>query len=143
MSSLDGQDQLLDEQIAYRARADEYFDGVIAELGAERELDTPVEQFRPVGDVLELVCGPGTWTPQLLDHAATVTAVDASREMIAIGSARVGADSRVRFVEANLFRWRPDRRSCSNASPTSAGASLSHRRRGRSTGVPAPAPNRS
>ena len=87
MSSLDGQDQLLDEQIACRARADEYFDGVIAELGAERELDAPVEQCRPVGDVLELACGPGTWTPQLLDHAATVTAVDASREMIAIGSA--------------------------------------------------------
>ena len=35
MSSLDGQDQLLDEQIAYARRADEYFDGVIAELGAE------------------------------------------------------------------------------------------------------------
>ena len=33
MSSVDGQDQLLDEQIAYyRARADEYLDGVIAEL---------------------------------------------------------------------------------------------------------------
>jgi trans-aconitate methyltransferase len=111
MSSVDGQDQLLDEQIAYyRARADEYFDDVIAELGAERELDAAVEQFRPVGDVLELACGPGTWTPQLLDHAATVTAVDASREMIAIASARVGAGPRVRFVEANLFRWRPDRR---------------------------------
>ncbi|HET9900250.1 MAG TPA: class I SAM-dependent methyltransferase [Actinomycetes bacterium] len=37
--------------------------------------------------MLELACGPGTWTPQLLDHAATVTAVDASREMIAIASA--------------------------------------------------------
>jgi hypothetical protein len=45
MSSLDGQDQLLDEQIAYRARADEYFDGVIAELGAELELDAAVESF--------------------------------------------------------------------------------------------------
>ncbi|MDP9133396.1 MAG: methyltransferase domain-containing protein [Actinomycetota bacterium] len=111
MSSVDGQDQLLDEQIAYyRARADEYLDGVIAELGAERELDAAIEQFRPAGDVLELACGPGTWTPQLLGNAATVTAVDASREMIAIASARVSGDPRVRFVEANLFSWRPDRR---------------------------------
>jgi trans-aconitate methyltransferase len=63
----------------------------------------------PTGSVLELACGPGTWTAQLLHHAADVTAVDASPEMLAIASARVGGE-RVRFVPADLFRWQPDRR---------------------------------
>jgi len=30
--------------------------------------------------------------------------------MLAIAAAKVGHDPRVRFVEADLFRWRPDRR---------------------------------
>jgi predicted TPR repeat methyltransferase len=61
---------------------------------------------------------------QLLDHAATVTAVDASREMIAIASARVGADSRVRFVEANLFGGG---RTGATTSFSSASGSLTYR----------------
>jgi SAM-dependent methyltransferase len=60
--------------------------------------------------VLELACGPGTWTPQLLRHAATVTAVDAAPEMLAEARGRVGADDRVRFVQADLFAYRPERR---------------------------------
>jgi len=32
--------------------------------------------------VLELACGPGVWTGQLLRYATDVTAVDASREML-------------------------------------------------------------
>jgi ubiquinone/menaquinone biosynthesis C-methylase UbiE len=57
--------------------------------------------------VLELACGPGTWTTRLLRHAEDVTAVDASPEMLAIASTRVDA-GQVRFVSADLFRWRPD-----------------------------------
>ena len=68
-----------------------------------------LEAFRPTGSVLELACGPGVWTRQLLRHAAEVTAVDASPEMLAIAVARVG-DERVRFVQADLFAWVPDRR---------------------------------
>ena len=60
--------------------------------------------------MLELACGPGTWTPQLLRHATSVTAVDASPEMIAIAASRAGRAARVRFVEADLFSWKPDRR---------------------------------
>jgi ubiquinone/menaquinone biosynthesis C-methylase UbiE len=59
--------------------------------------------------VLELACGPGVWTSQLLRHATDVTAVDASPEMLAIAAARVG-DDRVRFIQADLFTWVPDRR---------------------------------
>jgi demethylmenaquinone methyltransferase/2-methoxy-6-polyprenyl-1,4-benzoquinol methylase len=58
---------------------------------------------------LELACGPGTWTTRLLRHADSVTAVDAAVEMLAIASGRV-SDQRVRFIEADLFSWEPDRR---------------------------------
>ena len=104
----DGLGPLLAEQIAYyRARAPEYLvDGL--ELPGGRELEAALDAFRPTGDVLELACGPGVWTPQLLRHAGTVTAVDAAPEMLAIAAARVGDG--VRFVCADLFGWEPDRR---------------------------------
>jgi trans-aconitate methyltransferase len=110
MSAGDDQDRLLAEQIAYyRARAPEYFAGVIPGAVGGGELEAALEAFRPTGDVLELACGPGTWTPQLLRHATSLTAVDAAPEMLAIASSRVGP-GRVRFVQADLFDWRPDRR---------------------------------
>ena len=49
------------------------------------------------------------WTPTLLRHAASVTAVDAASERLAIASARID-DDRVRLIEADVFSWRPDRR---------------------------------
>lgn len=73
------------------------------------ELDAALDAFRPAGSVLELACGPGVWTPRLLRHAADVTAVDASAEMIAIAAARADSE-RVRFIQADLFSWRPERR---------------------------------
>ena len=59
--------------------------------------------------MLELACGTGVWTELLLRYATSVTAVDASPEMLAIASARV-SDERVRFIQADLFTWAPDRR---------------------------------
>ena len=104
------QDQLLAEQIAYyRARASEYFAGVIPGAVGGGELEAALDAFRPTGDVLELACGPGTWTRQLLRHAASLSAVDAAPEMLAIASSRVGP-GRVRFLQGDLFDWRPDRR---------------------------------
>lgn len=100
---------LLTEQVAYyRARAPDYLQGTLDLPGAQ-EIEAALEAFRPTGDVLELACGPGTWTCQLLQHAATVTAVDAAPEMLRIARERVG-DDRVRFLLADLFTWRPDRR---------------------------------
>jgi demethylmenaquinone methyltransferase/2-methoxy-6-polyprenyl-1,4-benzoquinol methylase len=102
-------EELLDEQVVYyRAVAPEYEDHALPFPGGS-ELSEALDAFRPTGSVLELACGPGTWTAQLLRHGADVTAVDASPEMLAIASARVGAD-RVRFESADLFRWQPDRR---------------------------------
>jgi SAM-dependent methyltransferase len=103
-------EQLLGEQIAYyRARAPEYLSDALAVL-RDSKIEAAVDGFAPGGHVLELACGPGTWTPRLLETAATVTAVDASPEMLAIARQRVGHDDRVRFVLADLFTWRPDRR---------------------------------
>lgn len=99
---------LLDEQVAYyRARAPEYLEGLL-DLPGSPELEQAVGAFGPTGDVLELACGPGTWTRLLLRHAESVTAVDAAPEMLHIARRRV-ADDRVRFHLADLFQWRPDR----------------------------------
>ncbi|MEV6923800.1 methyltransferase domain-containing protein [Dactylosporangium sp. NPDC051485] len=112
MTSVDGDDlaELLGEQAAfYRAVAAEYDEHALPFPGGS-ELSAAIDAFRPAGSVLEFACGPGTWTPQLLRHAADVTAVDGSAEMLAIAAGRVGPEPRVRFVQADLFGWRPDRR---------------------------------
>jgi SAM-dependent methyltransferase len=101
---------LLAEQVAYyRALAPEYFDGGLDFPAAADDLEAGLDAFAPDGDVLELACGPGSWTPQLLRYATSVTAIDASPEMLALARERVGEDDRVRFVCADLFAWRPER----------------------------------
>ena len=100
---------LLEEQRAYyRALAADYLNQGLDLPGGD-EVAAALDAFQPTGSVLELACGPGVWTGQLLRHASELTAVDASPEMLAIAAARVG-DQRVRFVEADLFTWKPDRR---------------------------------
>jgi ubiquinone/menaquinone biosynthesis C-methylase UbiE len=104
----DSLEPLLAEQIDYyRALAAEYDDHALDEPGGE-ELLAALDSFRASGHVLELACGQGLWTELLLRHADSVTAVDAAPEMLAIASTRV-TNERVRFIEADLFRWRPDR----------------------------------
>ena len=106
MSKPEQTDPLLIDQIAYyRDVAMEYQ----VDSAAARELAAALDAFRPVGCVLELACGPGAWTEQLLRYGTTVTAVDAAPEMLARAKARVEGD-RVRFIQADLFTWRPDRR---------------------------------
>src|SRR5690242_16176423 len=100
--------RLLGEQIAYyRALAPDYLDQVLDLPGGD--FTDALDAFAPTGSVLELACGPGMWTSQLLRYASDVTAVDASPEMLALAKDRVG-EERVRFVQADLFTWRPDRR---------------------------------
>lgn len=100
--------RLLGEQIAYyRALAPDYLDQSLDLPGGD--FTDVLDAFGPTGSVLELACGPGMWTGQLLRYASDVTAVDASPEMIAIAKARVG-EERVRFIQADLFTWHPDRR---------------------------------
>jgi demethylmenaquinone methyltransferase/2-methoxy-6-polyprenyl-1,4-benzoquinol methylase len=118
MGEADQLDALLAEQIAYYralARAGDYGkvaapDLPLSELeGARDEMLAALERFLPGGDVLELACGPGSWTPELLRYADTVTAVDSSPEMLAIAQERVGRE-RVRFLRADVFSWEPPTR---------------------------------
>ena len=102
-------EQLLAEQLAYyRAVAPEYERHAIpGAWGGEPE--AALEAFAPAGAVLELACGQAAWTLKLLRHADTITALDASAEMLAIAASRVRAD-RVTFVQADVFEWEADRR---------------------------------
>jgi 2-polyprenyl-3-methyl-5-hydroxy-6-metoxy-1,4-benzoquinol methylase len=102
-------DHLLGEQRAYyQALAPDYLDQAL-DLPGGGEVAAALDAFQPRGSVLELACGPGVWTGQLLRHATEVTAVDASAEMLAIAAARTGSE-RVRFIQADLFTWEPDGR---------------------------------
>ena len=116
-------DTLLRRQAEYyRARAPEYDDwffrrgrydrGPQANAAWHAEtalLRSALDAFRPAGDVLELACGTGLWTERLATAARSVTAVDASPEMLAINRERV-RNPALRYVQADLFAWRPDRR---------------------------------
>jgi len=67
------------------------------------------DELRPVGDVLELACGPGPlFTAELARHADSVTALDASPSMLQLNQSRV-ASPKVSYVEADVFTWAPDR----------------------------------
>lgn len=111
---------LLEEQRAYyRARAEEYdrwwtragrFDrGPQANarwFDEAARLQGALERFDPSGDVLELACGTGIWTEELVRRASRLMAVDASAEMLQIDRDRVGS-ARVEYVQADLFDWQP------------------------------------
>jgi demethylmenaquinone methyltransferase/2-methoxy-6-polyprenyl-1,4-benzoquinol methylase len=106
---------LLDEQLSYyRARAPEYTETALIDLpagelaNARDAIFSALDAFHPRGDVLELACGPGTWTTELLKTADSVTAVDGAPEMLRLAEAATH-DQRVRFVHANVFTWEPDR----------------------------------
>jgi SAM-dependent methyltransferase len=110
MRSTDGEElgRVLDEQVTYyRAQAPDYLNQGL-DLPGGGEVPEALDAFQPAGSVLELACGPGVWTGQLLPYAADVTAVDASPEMLAMAAARVG-NEQVRFIQADLFTWEPDR----------------------------------
>jgi ubiquinone/menaquinone biosynthesis C-methylase UbiE len=66
------------------------------------------ESFKPAGEVLELACGTGLWTRHLLTHARSLTAIDASPEVLELARARMDSPG-VTYVQADLFAWEPDR----------------------------------
>lgn len=86
----------------YRARATEYDQWWLRQgrydrggaLNAQWFSDAAVVSsafftFRPAGRVLELACGTGIWSEQLLPFASHLTALDGSPEMLAINAARL------------------------------------------------------
>ncbi|MCB0127563.1 MAG: class I SAM-dependent methyltransferase [Caldilineaceae bacterium] len=113
----------LQDQIAYyRARAGEYDEWFLRQGRYDRDarenerwfadvahLRRALDDFAPTGNVLELACGTGLWTEQLLCHATRITAVDASPEVLALNQQRLQSD-RVAYVQADLFQWQPTER---------------------------------
>ena len=117
-------EDLLEEQRRYyRERAGEYDDWWFRRGEFDRgpdenarwftevaRLERMLELFGPAGDVLELACGTGLWTGQLARHAAGLTAVDASAEVIALNRERVRRPD-VEYIQADLLGdWSPERR---------------------------------
>ncbi len=72
------------------------------------EVMQALENFDIRGDLLELAPGTGIWTERLLKTASSITAVDASSEMVAINRARVNSE-RIEYMLADLFTWQPQR----------------------------------
>lgn len=114
--------QTLDEMKRYYQASAREYDAIInrqgrydqgPELNARwfaewEEVVAQLHAFHLSGHVLELAAGTGLWTQQLLRSATTVTAVDASADMLAVNQAKV-ANPRVRYILADLFSWQPDR----------------------------------
>ncbi|HEY1834072.1 MAG TPA: methyltransferase domain-containing protein [Solirubrobacteraceae bacterium] len=108
--SREPEDRLAEQIRYYRTIAPEYGAGRLDLPGGE-ELDAALEGCELTGrDVLEIACGPGTWTAKLARRAASVTALDSSPEMLALAAARVGSHAGVRFVAGDVFAWEPERR---------------------------------
>lgn len=123
-------DKILKTQIEYyRARAGEYDEWFYREgryhqdtsdnrawFDELRYVSEELGRFCVRGDILELACGTGIWTSVLISRAATVTAVDASPEVMRINEAKMAERrpgnaslSNVQFIQADLFDWRPNR----------------------------------
>jgi SAM-dependent methyltransferase len=96
---------LLAEQLAYyRAHAPDYDDEYLGQ-----PWDRCLDELPITGDVLELACGTGHWTPLLARRAHSVTAVDAAPEMLTLARQRVRGLP-VQFIQADVLGWQPPRR---------------------------------
>lgn len=76
----------------------------VLEPTAARDL---IDDLAPSGHLLELACGPGGFTAELARHATTVTAIDASAQMLARNRSEVDREN-IGYIRADIFDWRPD-----------------------------------
>jgi 2-polyprenyl-3-methyl-5-hydroxy-6-metoxy-1,4-benzoquinol methylase len=111
---------LLRQQIAYyQARSSEYDEWFLRKGRYDRgpELNSQwfqevehvrkaLDHFKPTGRILELACGTGLWTQQLIGHAERITAVDAAPEVLKLNHQRVRS-SKVAYIQADIFAWQP------------------------------------
>lgn len=112
---------LLQQQIAYyQARSSEYDEWFLRQGRYDRgpewnqrwfqeieQVRNSLDRFKPEGRVLELACGTGLWTQQLLKHAQHITAVDAVAEVIQLNQQRLQS-SKVKYIQADIFTWQPE-----------------------------------
>ncbi|PIG91346.1 class I SAM-dependent methyltransferase [Gloeocapsopsis sp. IPPAS B-1203] len=71
-------------------------------------LKNALQQVGKVESILELACGTGIWTQELLKLGDQVTAIDASAEMIAINKEKLKSINKVDYHQFDLFSWRPN-----------------------------------
>ena len=114
---------LIQQQIAYyQARAGEYDEWFLRqgrydhgpELNQKwfqevEQVRASLDKFKPGGKVLELACGTGLWTQQLLAYARQVTALDAVPEVLELNRQR-GQSAKVTYIQADIFSWQPEER---------------------------------
>lgn len=113
-------DILEQQQAYYRARSAEYDQWWERQgrydQGTERNQQWQIEgqivrdtlhQLPAQNHILELACGTGIWTKELVKLGQSITAVDASAEMLAINQAKVQSD-RVTYIQADLFTWQSE-----------------------------------
>lgn len=105
---------LIRDQIEYyRQRAPEYDETSLPSgdpfAPYAAEIEAVFHDFRPTGKVLEIASGTGTWTKLLLQHSDDVTALDSSPEMHKESRRKLGGESTVRYIAADVFGWEPDR----------------------------------
>jgi demethylmenaquinone methyltransferase/2-methoxy-6-polyprenyl-1,4-benzoquinol methylase len=65
-------------------------------------------QQGPFAEVLELACGTGIWTRELLQISQNITALDASQEVLELNREKVQSE-KVTYQQQDLFAWQPDR----------------------------------
>src|SRR5207237_950554 len=104
---------LAEQKTFYDLRAPDFGDATRPDRVGRSSLEpgvlrSVIEEFMPRGDVLELACGTGWLTRELTRHTDSLTAVDASSAMIQRARNEVDTDA-VRFVQADIFDWTPDR----------------------------------
>ena len=110
-------DKYVNEQLEYyRARAPEYDEWFLRQgrydQGDEHTkqwfaevalLQAKLASLKPYGKVLELACGTGWWTEQLVKGASSLRAVDASSEVMGLNKQRVASD-KVTYQQADIFK---------------------------------------
>ncbi|MCV3214610.1 methyltransferase domain-containing protein [Plectonema radiosum NIES-515] len=114
-------DKIIQQQIAYyRARAKEY-DEWFYRLGRydrgeefnQRWFDevavvkAALYQLQAAENILELACGTGIWTQELVKIGKKITAIDASEEVIEINRQKL-LSFPVKYHQLDLFTWEPD-----------------------------------
>jgi demethylmenaquinone methyltransferase/2-methoxy-6-polyprenyl-1,4-benzoquinol methylase len=110
-------DDVLKEQLTYyNARAREY-DQSLQEVDTSAEYQEANQELQnilsalhalgPVNDVLELACGTGIWTQELVTISKSITAIDGSPEMIEINRAKTGT-AVIDYQCVDLFSWEPE-----------------------------------
>ena len=114
-------DVLLEQLAYYKARAREYEESlhgffpfnepIPGQEQANQEwmhIAGSLRALGPVNETLELACGTGIWTRELLTISQSITALDGSPEMIEINRTKTGAAA-IDYQCVDLFQWEPQK----------------------------------